>query len=169
MQRIYCGGRFPFDYTKENYLAEASQDYRSILLGDVNKLLRGKGVIKISDQLAYIGPYYFETDGMLDQDIVKKEMQMIEMCDHAYFLLDSALCPGTISEMVYAATLHKKLCIVYIRDESETESSLRSACWYPILQCQQINPSGVNITSCESYEQAKEFIIIEIERSCCDY
>ena len=161
-EKIYCGGRFHFDYLNQDYLEKASEDYRAILLGDVNKLLRGKGSIRITDKLSYVGPYYFETDTMLDQDIVQTEMRMVEECTLAVFLIEDGLCPGTISEMVYAATLQKKMVVVYLRDEDETESCLRSPCWYPIIQCRLINKANVSVIPCSTLDQAKKMILEEI-------
>lgn len=74
--KVFCGGRFHFDYLDENYIQKAYEDYRALLLGDVNNLLRGSGSIRISDNLFYAGPYYFETEGMIDRDIVETEMRM---------------------------------------------------------------------------------------------
>ena len=66
MEYIYCGGRFDFDYRQSEFEKKAAEDYRAILLKDVNKLLNPADTVVLSDKLAYIGPYYFETEGMLD-------------------------------------------------------------------------------------------------------
>ena len=164
MNVIYCGGVFHFDCVDENYLQAAAQDYRAVLLGDVNCLLHGKGMTPVSSGTAYIGPYYFETADMQDRDIVKTEMRMIEACTHAFFLLEDASCPGTIAELIYAAALQKQLCIVYVRNESETESALQSPCWYPIIQSGLISRSDVSVTACENRRQAEETILKEIRK-----
>ena len=156
---IYCGGQFRFDYLEPDFMEKASVDYRSRLLGSTDALLRGSGVIGISKNLSYIGPYYFETDGMLDRDIVGTEMRMIENCTHAFFLLEDARCPGTVSEMVYAASLGKKITIVYVRNEEETESTLRTSCWYPIIHCGLIGGSAVSSVPCPDYAQAEKTIL----------
>ena len=160
--KVFCGGRFHFDYLDEDYIQKASEDYRALLLGDVNKLLRGSGLIRISDHLSYVGPYYFETEGMIDRDIVVTEMRMIENCDVTFFLLDDGTCPGTISEMNYAAALQKRMCIVYLKDEEETESSLRAACWYPINMCRMSNKSETEIISCSDFEEAQRIILKKV-------
>jgi nucleoside 2-deoxyribosyltransferase len=76
--------------------------------------------------LAYIGLYYFETDGVLNQDIVEVEKRQIERCTIAVFLLDNAPCPGTIVEMVYAAALQKRIPVYYVKNVNEVESALLS-------------------------------------------
>ena len=101
-----------------NHKSKAKQDYRAILLKDVNLLLNNQGLVQLCDQLAYVGPFYFESDGMLDQDIVNEEKRQIENCTLAFFLLDDHPCPGTIAEMVYAATLQKKMAIIYLKNEA---------------------------------------------------
>lgn len=160
--KIFCGGRFHFDYLEEEYIQKASEDYRAILLGDVNRLLRGSGTLKINDRISYVGPYYFETEGMIDRDIVETEMRMIEECDIAFFLLEDGACPGTVSEMIYAATLQKRMCMVYIRNEEETESSLRSSCWYPINMCRSINKSETEVFPCIDREHAERIMLEQI-------
>lgn len=159
---IYCGGQFHFDYLRPDFMEKAAADYRSVLLGSTDALLRGSGAATVGEGLSYIGPYYFETDGMLDRDIVETEMRMIENCTHAFFLLEDAQCPGTVSEMVYAAALGKKITVVYVRNEEETESSLRTACWYPIIHCGLIGGSGVSAVPCRDYTQAKQAILERI-------
>ena len=88
------------------------------------------------------------------------EKQMIEKCTDAIFFLDEAACPGSIAEMIYANTLQKKIHIFYVRnaDGEETESSLHTPCWYPILFCQMTN-SRVTLYSCASQEDAKRQIV----------
>ena len=159
MEYIYCGGRFAFDYLEVGFEEKAEKDYRAILLNDVNKLLRNSGTVILSSRLAYIGPFYFETDGMLDQNIVETEKGQIESCTIAVFLLDHAPCPGTIAEMVYAASLQKRIRIYYIKDESETESALFSPFWYPMILCSKIDPDNVSITACNSFDEARDEIL----------
>ena len=62
---IYCGGRFDFDYRQIGYEKKAAEDYRAILLKDVNNLLNTADTVVLSDNLSYIGPYYFETEARL--------------------------------------------------------------------------------------------------------
>ena len=154
MEYVYCGGRFDFDYLDADFEKKAEEDYRAILLNDVSKLLRNSGTVILSSRMAYIGPYYFESDGMLDRDIVEVEKRQIERCTIAVFLLDNSPCPGTIAEMVYAAELQKRVRIFYVRNENETESALRSLFWYPMILCSEINRSGTEIIAYDSYAEA---------------
>ena len=142
MEYIYCGGRFDFDYRQIGYEKKAAEDYRAILL-----------------KLVYIGPYYFETDSMLDQEIVETEKRQIERSTVAVFLLDHSPCPGTIAEMVYAASLQKKIKIFYVKEENEKESTLQSSFWYPMILCGKINPAGTNIQSCDSFSEGRAEIL----------
>ena len=98
MEYLYCGGRFDFDYNDAAFEKKVAKDYRAILLNDVNKLLNKSDVVVLSSRLAYIGPYYFETDGMLDQDIVEMEKRQIERCTVAVFLLDNSACPDPLQK-----------------------------------------------------------------------
>ena len=159
MEYIYCGGRFDFDYRRSGFEKKAAEDYRAILLKDVNKLLNPADTVVLSDRLAYIGPYYFETESMLDLDIIETEKHQIERCTVAVFLLDCAPCPGTIAEMVYAASLQKKIKILYVKDKNETESALKSPFWYPMIFCRKLNPADTYIQSCDSFSEGREEIL----------
>lgn len=159
MEYLYCGGRFDFDYRDADFEEKAVRDYRAILLNDVNKLLSNSDTVILSGHLAYIGPYYFETDGMLDQDIVATEKRQIERCTIAVFLLDDTPCPGTIAELVYAASLQKKILIYYVKNTNETESVLRSPFWYPMILCSKVNRSGTEIIAYDSYAEARDGIL----------
>lgn len=159
MDYLYCGGRFDFDCRAADFEEKAARDYRAILLNDVIKLLSNSDIVILSGRLAYIGPYYFETDGMLDRDIVEVEKRQIERCTIAVFLLDNPPCPGTIAEMVYAASLQKRVLIYYVRNENETESVLRSPFWYPMILCSKIDSAKVEIIGCDSYAEARDGIL----------
>ena len=130
MNSVYCGGRFDFDYQNEGYIEKATQDYRAILLGDVNLLLKSSSPVQISGNLLYVGPFYFETDGMLDQDIVETEIRQV---------------------------------IAYLIDENETESTLRSSCWYPIILCQKISSSEIQLLPYNNYSEGRQKILDYIQ------
>ena len=159
MKKIYCGGRFDFDYLKDGYKDAAAKDYRAVLLGDEELLLKRSASVKINEQTEYIGPFYFETDGMQDVDIVKSEWEMVKECTDAIFLLDEAACPGTVCELTAASMLGKRVHIFYIRkgDGEETESSLHTPCWYPIIHSLTVN-ENTSICECKDYEDAADKI-----------
>ena len=159
MDYLYCGGRFDFDCRDVDFEKKAAKDYRAILLNDVKKLLSSSGTVKLSSSLAYIGPFYFEMDGMLDQDIVEAEKRQIERCTIAVFLLDNTPCPGTIAEMIYAASLQKRILIYYVKNTNETESALHSPFWYPMILCRKIDSSDVIIIACDSCDEACDGIL----------
>ena len=119
MEYIYCGGRFDFDYRQSGFEKKAAEDYRAILLKDVNKLLNPADTVVLSDNLVYIGPYYFETD----------------------------------------SSLQKKIKIYYVKEENETESTLRSSFWYPMILCRKLNPADTEIESCDSFSEGRAEIL----------
>ena len=163
--KIYCGGAFCFDYREDGYEAKAERDYRAGLLGSVETLLKPKDGydLKICEDLTYVGPFYFVTESMKDEEIISYEKRMIESCTDAIFVLDDATCPGTIAEMMYANSLKKDLYIYYVsHDENvETESALHTPCWYPILFCRLTN-SKVRLYPCVDYEDAKHKVMENI-------
>ena len=109
----------------------------------------------INDNVMYIGPFYFEAESMKAEDIIMCEKQMIEQCTDAVFVLDDAACPGTIAEIMYANSLQKTIHLFYVQhdDDEETESSLHTPCWYPLIFCQLTNPS-TKLYKCEDLNHA---------------
>jgi len=164
LRTIYCGGTFCFDYLDEDYLESAAKDYRAVLLGDRELLLRRSDGVAIHPHATYIGPFYFEADGMTDVDIVRIESDMIHRCTDAIFLLDEAGCPGTIGELTLASTLGKRVHVFYIRKPNceETESGLHTPCWFPIILSRLINPR-TSLTECSSIEDAAARIVAMVE------
>lgn len=140
---IYCSGIFCFDCRDDGFEEKAACDYRAVLLGGVEAMLKipENSVVRINGNVTYVGPFYFETKDMQPVEIVKCEMEMIEACTDAIFLLDTAACPGTIAEVMYANSLQKRLHLFYIRhnDDAETESDLHTPCWYPLHFCLMTN------------------------------
>lgn len=160
MNKLYCAGAFDFDFLDANFREKAKRDYRSILLGNEKLLLEKQAYIPLKESLRYIGPFYFESEGMVDELIVDSEIKMIRECTHAIFLLDGGCCPGTIAELILASDLNKYIAIFYIRreDNEETESSLHSPCWFSIIMSRLINPN-TSITCCSTYQDATQKII----------
>lgn len=155
MHTIYCGGSFCFDFRQEDYRQRAGGDYRARLLGSADPLLQRSDGVRLHDHAVYAGPFYFESDGMVDEDVVRSEIAMVRRCSDAIFLLDAAACPGTICELTMASTLGKAVHIFYIRrpEDEETESALHTPCWYPILHSRQINPH-TTLHPCTGMEDA---------------
>ena len=165
-KKLFCGGTFCFDYRDVGYEIMAAKDYRARLLGSVESLLRPKDTdgVKISEGVTYIGPFYFEVESMMGEDIICCEKGMIESCTDAIFLLDDAACLGTIAEVMYANSLQKTLHLFYVRhsDDEETESDLHTPCWYPIQFCQLMNKS-VNLYTCFNMEDGINKILSFVE------
>ncbi len=160
MNKLYCGGNFNFDFLNSDYREKAKNDYRSVLLGSENLLLEKHDFVQVKENLRYIGPFYFESEGMVDELIVDSEIKMIRECTHAIFILDGGCCPGTIAELTLASDLNKYIEIFFIKraDNEETESRLHSPCWFPIIMS-KINNPNTKITCCSSYQDATEKVI----------
>ena len=160
--KLYCGGRFYFNCKVEGYLDQVANDYRAILLGDVSKLLHPKATYMINEHTEYLGPFYFylESEKQVANDIVAIEKQMLEQCTDAIFILDKGDCAGTVAELIYSSTLHKRIHIFYVHlsDNEETESDLHSPNWYPIILSKQLSPQ-TKITACVSREEAERTAI----------
>jgi hypothetical protein len=163
MKKLYCGGRFHFDYLLDGYRENAAKDYRAVLLGNVDSLLKRSGGVQIHENTEYIGPFYFETDGMQDRDIVQVEWEMVRNCTDAIFLLESADCPGTVCELTAASMLGKRVHIFYLRDDRETESLLHTPCWYPLLHSISVN-ENTSLYECKDLDDAVERIVATVRK-----
>ena len=161
-RRVFCGGTFCFDYREDGYEERAAKDYRAKVLGSIEALLKPKGTdgVKISDGVTYVGPFYFETENMKAEGIIRCEKEMIESCTDAVFVLDEAACPGTMAEVMYANSLGKTIHLFYVqhKNDEETESELHTPCWYPILFCRIAN-KDVRLYPCCSVEDAAQKIL----------
>lgn len=157
MNTLYCGGTFNFDFLDDDYREKAKIDFRSVLLGSENLLLEKHDFIQLKENLRYIGPFYFESEGMVDELIVASEIKMIRECTHAIFILDSGCCPGTVAELTLASNLNKYIEIFFIKrnDDEETESRLHTPCWFPIIMSELIN-TNTRITCCNDYFEATQ-------------
>lgn len=160
--KLFFGGAFSFNYRDDDFDITAAQDYRAQILGSVETLLKPKDMsgVFINDNVLYIGPFYFEAESMLAEDIIMCEKKMIEDCTDAVFVLDDAACPGTIAEIMYANSLQKNIHLFYVRhgDDEETESNLHTPCWYPLIFCQQTNPAA-KLYECDSMKNATRRVI----------
>ena len=163
MKKLYCGGRFHFDYLLDGYRENAAKDYRAVLLGNVDSLLKRSSGVQIHEKTEYIGPFYFETDGMQDRDIVQVEWEMVRNCTDAIFLLESADCPGTVCELTAASMLGKRVHIFYLRDDRETESLLHTPCWYPLLHSISVN-ENTSLYECKDLDDAVERIVATVRK-----
>ena len=148
LKKIYCGGAFDFDCQDIHYKTNASKDYRVVsVLKNLDDFLYTKTLVSLSKNLQYIGPFYYETTDMNGEDIVEKELKMIESCTDAIFLVGRSACPGTICECTYAATLGKNLHIFFLKQDSsqETESDLHTPCWFAIFGAIKINGKNTHL------------------------
>lgn len=164
MKRLYCGGSFCFDITRSDYRKHAENDFRVRLLGSFERLLIRQSGTMVGNDVEYIGPFYVETEdvpyGLNDEIIVRNEMEMIESCTDAVFLLDDGCCPGTVAELILASQKGKDTAVFYINrgEGEETESRLHTPCWFPIIMSQKLNPN-TRLFSCSDREDAIKILM----------
>lgn len=162
MKIIYFGGNFEFQY-KDYSIDKLAKDYRAKILGDVNKLLHTPNnmskTVGLGYDLFYCGPYYFYEEGVDGSSIVSNEYSMVDWCTDAIFLIDNTNIPGTITEIIHAAMLRKRITIFYVKkqlDEGEPENDICSSNWYP-LEFAKLE-AGATLIECDNREIAKELI-----------
>ena len=158
---LYCGGNFEFQY-KDFTPDKLESDYRSGLLNGVDKILHQpkSGSVQISDNLAYIGPFYFYENGLDGSDVVSNEYEMVEDCTHAIFLVDNINIPGTVAEIVHASILKKNVIIFYVEktpDTGEPEQEIGNTNWYPLELAKYVNKK-TTLIKCKDRLEAKHLI-----------
>lgn len=130
MNKLYCAGTFCFDFLDSNYREMAKKDYRSLVLGDSALLLQKSDYVLLNKKLKYIGPFYFESEGMVDELILASELKK-----------------------------NVQIFYIRRGDSEETESKLHTPCWFPIIMSQQINHNNTKVVECKNYEEAIENIL----------
>ena len=162
IHRVFCGGPFAFNSRSEDFLVQAEDDYRSMLLGGATNLFQPVvgSEVWLSPNVVYEGPFFFHTDRLGADGIIQVEQEMIGHCTDAIFLLDHARCPGSIAELMEATYLHKEthLFFVTLSDNEEIESWLHTPCWYPILLSQSLNPN-THLHPCHTLDEAKNSLL----------
>lgn len=138
--KIYLASRFITD--KKDGKLSLKRDFRSVLIGGEDKLIDANYSSFITNDTGktifqYIGPFYNEkascgeltsTDCM---EVVRTENKLIEKCDIFIIYLDEEVSPGSLTELVYAATLGKQIVVIF-KKEDDIKYSLKSSNWYPI-------------------------------------
>ena len=157
MRRFYFGGQFRFKY-KDCTLELLAQDYRSKILGDKNSQWINRpdcGYIDITDDVQYGGPFYFY-DQINSDTVVKVESSSIEAATDCIFVLSNDDAPGTVTEIIQATMLGKKVHIFYeMKDipKEEVSSRFNSNLWYAITFA-SFSDNCVCILGYETYEDA---------------
>ena len=162
---IYCGGNFEFQY-KDYSPEKLEEDYRARILRGVTGLLHKPtgGLSSLNKNTMYCGPYYFYEEGADGASIVKNEIEMVDRCTHAIFVVDNTNIPGTITEIIHASIKGKDVAIFYVKqplDEGEPEKDICSANWYPIEFAKKM--VNAYIVECPDREIAKKLAYNYVE------
>lgn len=156
---IYCGGNFEFMY-KDYTFDKLKTDYRASILGSAKRLVKSPKNYgtkhTIYPHVQYVGPFYFYEEGLDGDNVVGNEIEMVKRCTDAIFLIDNTNIPGTVTEIVHAAMLGKKITIFYVKqslDEGEPEKEICSANWYPLEFAKRV--AGAELIECSTRIVAK--------------
>lgn len=156
LREIEVEGKIPKVYIAKRFDKRYSEDGELLLDGDIRdkKLsLIGRNLrdyasdcfidIESIGECHYIEPFFNEraSNGELTSsdcdEVVRVERGLVKLSDIFICYIDSEVSVGSISELVYAATLGKRI-IVYYKNESEVEYSLKSSSWFGLKMAEQI-------------------------------
>lgn len=166
MRKIYLGGGFPILDINDPE-SSMKNDFRTLVLGDVKKLLfspqNESMEISLSDNVSYVGPYFYYDKEINARQVVSVENDMINRCTDAIFLLENVSSPGTITELINAALLGKFVHVFYVSlDTGNPETEINSDQWYPITFAQIVGKS-IECVECSSREVAINRILFFVE------
>ena len=129
LPKVYFASKF---IKKElNGSISFEEDFRTKLLQDSDKLNNYNYNSFIFDKYQYIGPFYNEkasTGNLTNKEceqVVNCENKLIDRCDIFMAYLDEKKSPGTITELVYASLIRKKIIVFYKPDKNNNYSGIQ--------------------------------------------
>lgn len=156
IKRVYIAAKF----NKGNNFKD---DFRSELVditvyNEESYIKDSNGNIKYN----YVGPFYCEQASNGDvtstacNDIVKCENDAIEKCDEFIVYFDEHCSPGSITEIVLASLLNKKITIFF--KETNSKYNIKSENWYPITFA-MLKADKVSIKPIKSEKEIIDYVI----------
>lgn len=162
LPKVYFASKF---IKKElNGSISFEEDFRTKLLQDSNKLNNYNYNSFIFDKYQYIGPFYNEkasTGNLTNKEceqVVNCENKLIDRCDIFMAYLDEKKSPGTITELVYASLIRKKI-IVFYKPDKNNNYSINTDSWYPIVfSKEQIGKDNIDIIPVNNTDEVVSYL-----------
>lgn len=161
--RIYVGGPFTFKYSEVTPELIRS-DFRYGIVGE--PFIEQHNDIEDLGNVEYTGPFYYYKKGLNSEAVVESEVEAIRRSDIVFLVFpEDGQAPGTVAELIFAATLNKRIEVFYVPTEEQTEEDVSSdnlatqihhQYWYPFHQARIINPN-ITFHKCNSTEHAKDW------------
>lgn len=163
--RIYVGGPFAFKYSEVTPELIRS-DFRYNIVGE--PFVEQHNGIEDIGNVEYTGPFYYYKKGLGPESVVESEVEAIRRSDIVFLVFpEDGRAPGTVAELIFAASLNKRIEVFYVPTKEPTEADSSSAnlndhiqhqYWYPFIQAKYINPN-VTFHKYQDTESAKEACI----------
>lgn len=162
LPKVYFASKF---IKKElNGSISFEEDFRTKLLQDSDKLNNYNYNSFIFDKYQYIGPFYNEkasTGNLTNKEceqVVNCENKLIDRCDIFMAYLDEKKSPGTITELVYASLIRKKI-IVFYKPDKNNNYSINTDSWYPIVfSKEQIGKDNIDIIPVNNTDEVVSYL-----------
>ena len=159
---IYVGCPFTFQYADATDELIRS-DFRYRIVGE--PFIRQTKLDEDIGNVNYTGPFYYYKKGLGPDAVVRSEVDSIRRSDIVLLVFpEDGRAPGTVAELIYAASLGKKVVVFYVPTKTVTEvdsdpanldSNIHHQYWYPFHQASIIN-KDVTFHKCVSTDVAKE-------------
>ena len=145
MIKLFYSGTYKVRHeliNENNVLEMLKDDIRSKIVGNVkDTVYASEGVvIKNNKNVIYIGGFYYENqeEGLsVCENVVKEELNQIKRCDLLVANLTQYSAIATITELMYAAFIGKK--IVIFCDPNITSYEVDKEYWFPIITLKKLN------------------------------
>jgi nucleoside 2-deoxyribosyltransferase len=157
------GGPFTFKYSEVTPELIRS-DFRYGIVGE--PFIEQHNDIEDLGNVEYTGPFYYYKKGLNSEAVVESEVEAIRRSDIVFLVFpEDGQAPGTVAELIFAATLNKRIEIFYVPTDEQTEEDVSSdnlatqihhQYWYPFHQARIINPN-ITFHKCNSTEHAKDW------------
>ena len=139
MKSIFCGGKFKLNPDKSLTLEQRiKDDYRVVLLKDVNKFIYANSDSIIADQFKYKGTFYCEkaSNGEYTSTecntVLNEEYKALSESDIFLCVFDDTFSVGTVVELNWAVNLNKEIIICFQKKE-DSPYSVKSEYWFAIV------------------------------------
>lgn len=163
--RIYVGGPFTFKYS-EVTPEHIRNDFRYKIVGE--PFIEQHQDIEDVGNVEYTGPFYYYKKGIGPEAVVESEVEAIRRSDIVFLVFpEDGRAPGTVAELIFAASLNKRIEVFYVPTKEPTEADETSSnlndhiqhqYWYPFIQAKYINPN-ITFHTCESTDNAKDLCV----------
>ena len=163
MIKIFYSGTYKVRHeliNKDNVCIMLKDDVRSKIVGNVKDTIYASDgvIIKGNKNVMYVGGFYYEKENpgkSTCENVVFEELKQIDKCDLVIANLMNYSAIASVTEIIYAASINKK--IVIFCDPKVTSYEVEGEYWFPILAAKQLS-NNVEVRFINNEDEIVEYI-----------